>query len=724
MRNLSIIYFFIFWGTLCAQEVDLNNYKPLKSSGKMPEAITKHFLDVFEESKDHYSTEGLKTKEMDQLALNSSYYLNKIFKSGKILFGDPLSNYVSKTAENLLESHPELKGQYQFYVLSTPIVNAYAIEPGTIIITTGLLAEIQNEAELAYVISHELIHLIKKHSISLYLTKKDKLGTNTTKDTNTKETDILRYHNRSKEHESEADKLGVEMFLSKSNYDINIINGIFDVLQFGHLPLDEIPGFFSLFETDSFRFPSSYYLEKVKKISLDDSYDDTYSTHPNIKSRREYMHDFIKQFDKNNRQRFIQPNELFFQMRDLARFECINAQLISHDYTTAAYNAFIMLQDYPHNVFLEKAIVSSLYGIAKYDLKGYRNKVVKSHVNIEGQLQFVNHFFRKITRNELLIFALRQAWDLYQKQPDNVYLKDVCMDLIAEAKEIKISSDDFYYNQSSDIDSISSTDTTIIEDSKYGRIRASVQTQVVKSKKNEYIAYAFYDVVNADSLKYYLDMNKRGQVLDVQKKMQKKKKGTKPLHIKDVIVFEPSYYKIDQRKDHALQIMNSNIKEQEIIKHIKSITDKAGLKTSIILGSEFSHGDVNYYNDYCALANWTDEFFSFQANVSMVFHQSQYMDDFKKSYDSEYLNIIYFITVLDRKKTHQYINSLVYSIPVITLPFTVLKIIKPNYASAYMFLTINLNTGNTVYSDVNYFKNDTKEAFIKSRLYNSFNNIK
>lgn len=54
---------------------------------------------------------------------------------------------------------------WQFGVLDSPNVNAFAVPGGTIFITRGLVERMRNEAELAGVLGHEIVHVLKKHHL-------------------------------------------------------------------------------------------------------------------------------------------------------------------------------------------------------------------------------------------------------------------------------------------------------------------------------------------------------------------------------------------------------------------------------------------------------------------------------------------------------------------------------------------------------------------------------
>ncbi len=63
----------------------------------------------------------------------------------------------------LQSERPDLP--WHFGVLDAPQVNAFAVPGGTVFITRGLLAKLTSVAELAGVLSHEIVHVVKKHHL-------------------------------------------------------------------------------------------------------------------------------------------------------------------------------------------------------------------------------------------------------------------------------------------------------------------------------------------------------------------------------------------------------------------------------------------------------------------------------------------------------------------------------------------------------------------------------
>jgi len=65
----------------------------------------------------------------------------------------------------LQSSRPELP--WRFAAVQSPAINAFAAPGGTIMVTTGMLGHVANEAELACVLGHEIGHVTRRHHIAV-----------------------------------------------------------------------------------------------------------------------------------------------------------------------------------------------------------------------------------------------------------------------------------------------------------------------------------------------------------------------------------------------------------------------------------------------------------------------------------------------------------------------------------------------------------------------------
>lgn len=76
-----------------------------------------------------------------------------------------LAAYVAEVGQRLarLSHRPEVP--YRFVVVSSPAVNALALGGGPVVITTGILAVLQDEAQMAAVLAHEVGHITARHQV-------------------------------------------------------------------------------------------------------------------------------------------------------------------------------------------------------------------------------------------------------------------------------------------------------------------------------------------------------------------------------------------------------------------------------------------------------------------------------------------------------------------------------------------------------------------------------
>lgn len=86
---------------------------------------------------------------------------------------EELSEYVEELGQKVLEeSHMRRQEtdekfrntEFHFRVLDSPIINAFALPGGYVYVTRGLMAHLNNEAQLAVVLGHEIGHVAGRHA--------------------------------------------------------------------------------------------------------------------------------------------------------------------------------------------------------------------------------------------------------------------------------------------------------------------------------------------------------------------------------------------------------------------------------------------------------------------------------------------------------------------------------------------------------------------------------
>lgn len=198
--------------------------------------------------------------------------IQKVFSNSGFMYGDEeLDRYLTAIANELLAQYmPQNSFPIEVKVLNDPDFNAAMFANGTIYLHTGLLANMDNEAQIAVVLAHELVHFTNRHTLKSFRSIINKSAFFNTLSTLTAlapaggaavlgniflQTAFLSsVTGYSRELETEADTVGFLMFVKK--YDIDEATKAFENLE-----------------------------RAIKEQDIKTSY--FFSTHPNVKSRRD-----------------------------------------------------------------------------------------------------------------------------------------------------------------------------------------------------------------------------------------------------------------------------------------------------------------------------------------------------------------------------------------------------------------------------------------------------
>jgi predicted Zn-dependent protease len=89
----------------------------------------------------------------------------KMVEMGMGLVDDPdLAHYLQRVGQRVASANPDQRFSYQFQLVDQYEPNAFALPGGWVFVSRGLLALTDNEAQLANVLGHEVIHVSGRHS--------------------------------------------------------------------------------------------------------------------------------------------------------------------------------------------------------------------------------------------------------------------------------------------------------------------------------------------------------------------------------------------------------------------------------------------------------------------------------------------------------------------------------------------------------------------------------
>ncbi len=110
------------------------------------------------------SSELAFVSEAKEIEIGRSNYLPaQQSQGGQYRVSPQLTRYINNIGQQLARVSDRPNLPYEFIVLNSSVPNAWAMPGGKIAVNRGLLLELENEAELAAVLGHEIVHAAARH---------------------------------------------------------------------------------------------------------------------------------------------------------------------------------------------------------------------------------------------------------------------------------------------------------------------------------------------------------------------------------------------------------------------------------------------------------------------------------------------------------------------------------------------------------------------------------
>jgi hypothetical protein len=603
-------------------QIDFNDYKPLESKGSIPQ-------DFYALSSEKVSseTEGKDDVNKDFIT-QSRFGIDELLHNGRVTFGDDLSKYIRKVAKIVLKNDQSLYNELRFYTLKSRITNAFSTDQGIIFVTTGLLSQLENEAQLAVILAHEISHYTEDHVHESFLESKQINNQDGFLDNDEK---LIKLSSYSKEKEYEADLKGAELYL-KSGYDSQELINAFNILLYSYLPFDEVPFDHNFFNSEQMKIPSIYFTDSTTAIKAIEDNDDSKSSHPNVKSRRKKIEEFIEDKNKGGKSNQTSRKE-FLNIRTISRFETVRMSLLQREYDRCIYEVYLLKKEYPNSLYLDLSLSKAMYGLASYKSKNKLRKVTEKLSKVEGEQYQVNFFLKELSKEQMSIVALRTTQDLYLKHYPNKDFKnyrDWTLKMIIERDKInfndysKISLEEHLSSLKDTTNSQPITDSTIVEtttkpSSKYDRINAkknvtstgNINLEANSNPDEVFHLFSIYDLINDQK---FIDLKEKisNEVADEKEEedntnyvtYKEARKNGAQMGIPNVLVFDPIIQFTHHRKGATKGYEESEKRKLEYIEDIKEYAEEIGIKTSVLDSKNLSKDDVGKFNSLGLIKEW------------------------------------------------------------------------------------------------------------------------
>jgi beta-barrel assembly-enhancing protease len=574
VRFLIVCYVFLAFVTVSnsvyAQQ-NFNDYKTLASVGTIPNDFTQL---TYEKIKVDLKNDRTTLKgQNEKIFLEGIHYsIDELLHSGVVIYGDEITMYLNSIAQKLLKDDATLQKELRFYTLKSNVTNAFSTDQGIVFVTTGLISQLTSEAQLAFVLAHEISHYTEKHVVETFDWKNK---------TNRGDRTIERLSQYSKEKELDADRLGLKMYQA-AGYSKEEILPTFDVLMFSYLPFDELEMPKTYFNTDYMFVPETMFSKEKYPIKAVENEDDSKSSHPNIKKRKESVEKEMGLLSNWGKTTSFLGDEKFKYIRKIARFESIRNDVIDANYADAVYSIFLLEKEYPNSIYLHRMKAKAWLGMAQMKEVNKLTSTLQKVSDYEGEVAELHFFLRKLDKNALITLALRQVEDIRKKQPTDkeiqlIWERMVKTTTITEKFDLKAFSSFKFAEAKAEYekvkaDTVSKVEKTTENLSKYEKIKKKKNSDDPENFDNEkFYLYGISDIIKSEEfIATYDKFQKENDALKEQKakedlmsRAERKKMNKKfeenqiRVEANDLIFVEPIVYRykhgqIDKIKSEKL----------------------------------------------------------------------------------------------------------------------------------------------------------------------------
>lgn len=741
MKKISFSALFLFLLTLVNAQ-DYNNYKPIVCQGEIPSnyltsSVAKYEKEIKVLEKEDFNRK--ETKNRKAFVLQTNFVLDNLLQSGMVLFNDEVTNYLNDIAAILAKANPQHK-KVNVYTIRSTEVNAFATDRGDIFVTLGLIAQLENEAQLAYILAHEMSHVEEGHSLDLFLESK-KIN----KESNRKKVlegsvfdkGLLSKCAYSKELEAEADSKGFDLFIQTA-YDPKTLLGVFDVLKYSYLPFDEVAFDAEIFQTEFYRFPDNYHIHKTNAIKGVDEYaDDSKSTHPSIGSRRSALKARLAKMDFAGKSEHLLDVGRFEHIRTLARFEAPILYLQNDLLAEAIYSSYLLLQKHPENKYLQKCITKALYLNAKYQLSpDYTFKY--DYEDIEGELSALYHLLSYVDKKGAAVLALRYSFGVLEKFPNDKEIEYIVHDLFTELSKKHKDSSIFYDDAEKTDPPTSQIDTSenLLVVSKYEKIKQ--EKGGVGVGGYEYWRYAFVDYLQNEKFKEgyeaglaelkrqedIRDYNKSREGYRALKKERKleERKGH-ALGIDKVVLVNPTYLQLDVRKNkEGVRYIKTEIGQENLHQIMEEMADRSNLGIEIMDVTDLKKSDVDKFNEIRFLNDWfNDQVRRYDLSLTQGLNQAE-VDKIADKYGTDYFLWTGVVSLRERNRKVFWTDAFwLYAFP--ALPFVIYSKVRPRYDMMYYAILFDIKTGRRQVLKFDFFDKQDTNDLLKAHTFDTFSQI-
>ncbi len=310
--------------------------------------------------------------------------LIKFYNDDYFITEGPLYNYLNSILTRLLDDNPQLPKEVRIFPYRSAAPNALTFWDGTIGFTLGLLARMENEDQIAFIICHEMAHYYRQHHLKgiqeytrTNFDPKLEKDIKSIKDgqygTYTKYKDLMKtlgfsFSKHSREDEFDADSVGLTYLLNSSyspsgSYRTMEILDSVEVTEYQakvdfqkYFTFADYP-----FKQSWLKYEKSSFVHKSPEDEFGNS--DTLKSHPDCKKRLLQLKKITSTYFSAKERVAVREMATVSSVAKRCGFELVDSEHHFKNYGKSLYIAFDLIEQYPQSKYLTAMIGINLYRI-------------------------------------------------------------------------------------------------------------------------------------------------------------------------------------------------------------------------------------------------------------------------------------------------------------------------------------------------------------------------
>jgi hypothetical protein len=435
-------------------------YQPRTMHSESSKELIRELQSLFEEERRGMGSD----KRVRQINYErENFFIEKIL-SGAFVKDDSLENFVNGVLAKISEGNSLTSNPKRVLILESPHVNAVCYGKGIYAVTIGLLGRIENENQLAFILSHEIAHdelghvrkrIVREADINLEAKTQDQTikiisGKIVQEEIDEYRKLIYGISKYNRENEFKADSMAL-VLLRNANYSESDAFVTLDILKKAQSPKYDI-GAELFMPLHASKYPFQDYWLNDRLSAYSKKYMGTFlyaadsvETHPAIDLRKKVLAGYVK----NAAHVAVRSQEFAKTITEIAAFETVESAFRNKEYDLSLYHALQLLNRHPHNAYLVSRIgkiFTDLY-VAR-SMNRFEHYVSRYTINYSDELKMINGLLYNLTQEELGEVAYhflsnplnlnkqeRSHYYLLWKISDLTYRKDMREDLKSAFKQ-------------------------------------------------------------------------------------------------------------------------------------------------------------------------------------------------------------------------------------------------------------------------------------------------